>query len=132
MTGNVSIAQGVTVENAIGGSGNDLLIGNDANNVLKGGAGNDILYGGGGADTLWGGTGSDVFVFGAVSDSAPGAADIIMDFQSGIDKIDVSAITKLAGLNLSMSLPAAPVKRLSAMTLPATWATLRSTSAVML
>ena len=99
MTGNVSIAQGVTVENAIGGSGNDLLIGNDADNVLKGGAGNDILYGGGGADTLWGGTGSDVFVFGAVSDSAPGAADIIMDFQSGIDKIDVSAITKLAGLN---------------------------------
>lgn len=38
-------------------------------------------------------------LFGAVSDSAPGAADIIMDFQSGIDKIDVSAITKLAGLN---------------------------------
>ena len=99
MTGNVSIAQGVTVENAIGGSGNDLLIGNSADNVLKGGAGNDIIYGGGGADTLWGGTGSDVFVFGAVSDSAPGAADIIMDFQSGIDKIDVSAITKLAGLN---------------------------------
>ena len=99
MTGNVSIAQGVTVGNAIGGSGNDLLIGNSADNVLKGGAGNDIIYGGGGADTLWGGTGSDVFVFGAVSDSAPGAADIIMDFQSGIDKIDVSAITKLAGLN---------------------------------
>ena len=87
------------MENAIGGSGNDLLIGNSADNVLKGGAGNDIIYGGGGADTLWGGTGSDVFVFGAVSDSAPGAADIIMDFQSGIDKIDVSAITKLAGLN---------------------------------
>lgn len=99
MTGNVSIAQGVTVENAIGGSGNDLLIGNSADNVLKGGAGNDIIYGGGGADTLWGGTGSDVFVFGAVSDSAPGAADIIKDFQSGIDKIDVSALTKLAGLN---------------------------------
>ena len=99
LRGNVSIAQGVNVENAIGGSGNDLLIGNSADNVLKGGAGNDIIYGGGGADTLWGGTGSDVFVFGAVSDSAPGAADIIMDFQSGIDKIDVSAITKLAGLN---------------------------------
>ena len=99
MTGNVSIAQGVVVENAIGGSGNDLLIGNSADNVLKGGAGNDIIFGGGGADTLWGGTGADVFVFGAVSDSAPGAADIIMDFQSGIDKIDVSAISKLAGLS---------------------------------
>ena len=99
MTGNVSIAQGVIIENAIGGAGNDLLIGNSADNVLKGGAGNDIIYGAGGADTLWGGTGADVFVFAAVSDSAPQAADIIMDFQSGIDKIDVSAISNLAALN---------------------------------
>ena len=99
MTGNVSIAQGVTIENAIGGSGNDLLIGNDAANVLKGGAGNDIIYGGGGADVLWGGPGSDTFVFGAVSDSTPKAADIIKDFQSGFDKIDLTAITKLGGLN---------------------------------
>jgi len=99
MTGNVSIAQSVIIENAIGGAGNDLLIGNSADNVLKGGAGNDIIYGAGGADTLWGGTGADVFVFAAVSDSAPQAADIIMDFQSGIDKIDVSAISNLAALN---------------------------------
>jgi serralysin len=63
MVGNVSIAKGVTIENAIGGSGNDLLIGNSASNELKGGAGNDIIYGAGGADTLWGGSGSDTFVF---------------------------------------------------------------------
>lgn len=99
MVGNVSIAQGVTVENAFGGSGNDLLIGNDAANVLKGGAGNDIIYGGGGADQLWGGAGADTFVFGASTDSKPGAADQIMDFVSGLDKIDLTGITKGAGLH---------------------------------
>ncbi len=99
LVGNVSIAQGVTIENAIGGSGNDLLIGNDVANVLKGGAGNDILYGAGGADKLWGGSGSDTFVYAASSDSTPGAADKIMDFTSGLDKIDLTAITNGAGLH---------------------------------
>ncbi|WP_369990396.1 serralysin family metalloprotease [Pseudomonas xanthosomatis] len=96
MVGNVSIAKGVTVENAIGGSGNDLLIGNQVANLLKGGAGNDILYGGGGADTLWGGSGADTFVFGAVSDSTRAAPDRIMDFTSGVDKIDLSGIAAFA------------------------------------
>ncbi|MDK2353217.1 serralysin family metalloprotease, partial [Pseudomonas paraeruginosa] len=59
LKGNVSIAAGVTMENAIGGSGRDLLIGNDVANVIKGGAGNDVLYGGLGADQLWGGSGAD-------------------------------------------------------------------------
>ncbi|WP_248802466.1 serralysin family metalloprotease [Pseudomonas sp. MWU13-2100] len=99
MVGNISIAQGVTIENAIGGSGNDLLIGNDAANELRGGAGNDILYGAGGADKLWGGSGNDTFVFAAVSDSAPKAVDRIMDFTSGQDKIDLSGITHGAGLS---------------------------------
>jgi len=99
MVGNISIAQGVTVENAIGGSGNDLLIGNDVANELRGGAGNDILYGAGGADKLWGGAGSDTFVFAAVSDSTPKAADRIMDFVSGQDKIDLSGITHGSALN---------------------------------
>ncbi|WP_191488042.1 serralysin family metalloprotease [Pseudomonas sp. FEN] len=99
MLGNISIAQGVTLENAIGGSGNDLLIGNDVANELRGGAGNDILFGAGGADKLWGGSGSDTFVFAAVSDSAPNATDRIMDFSSGQDKIDLSGITHGAGLS---------------------------------
>ncbi|MGE1155225.1 serralysin family metalloprotease [Pseudomonas kitaguniensis] len=99
MVGNVSIAKGATIENALGGSGNDLIIGNNAANVIKGGAGNDIIYGGGGADQLWGGTGSDTFVYGASTDSKPGASDKIFDFTSGADKIDVSGITKGAGLS---------------------------------
>jgi serralysin len=96
MVGNVSIAHGVTVENAIGGTGNDLLIGNAAVNVLFGGAGNDILYGGGGGDTLWGGEGADTFVFGAASDSTNNQPDWIMDFKSGLDKIDLSGIAGFA------------------------------------
>ena len=43
--GNVSIARGVVIENAIGGWGDDTLIGNSANNVLDGGPGfNTISY----------------------------------------------------------------------------------------
>ena len=96
LVGNVSIAYGVTVENAVGGSGNDLLIGNSAVNHLFGGAGNDILYGGGGADVLWGGEGADTFVFGAASDSTNNQPDWIMDFKSGVDKIDLSGIAGFA------------------------------------
>jgi len=40
----VCIALGVTIEKAIGGSGNDILIGNQAANVLAGGAGNDTYH----------------------------------------------------------------------------------------
>jgi serralysin len=48
------------IENAIGGSGDDILRGNAGNNQLTGGAGNDQLWGGtGGADTLIGGNGSN-------------------------------------------------------------------------
>ena len=49
--GNVSIARGTVIENAIGGSGNDTLIGNAANNVLTGNGGDDTIDGGGGNDT---------------------------------------------------------------------------------
>ncbi|MGE7957047.1 serralysin family metalloprotease [Pseudomonas sp. NPDC089530] len=92
LVGNVSVAHGVTLESAIGGSGNDLLIGNAVANLLEGGAGNDILYGGGGGDSLWGGAGADTFVFGAASDSTFDAPDWIMDFTSGQDKIDLSGL----------------------------------------
>lgn len=91
LKGNVSITQGTSIENAIGGSGNDILVGNALNNVLKGGAGNDFIFGGAGADTLWGGAGKDIFAFSAAADSTAKAADTIKDFTTGIDKIDLSA-----------------------------------------
>jgi Ca2+-binding RTX toxin-like protein len=40
--GGFTIANGVTVENATGGSGDDILTGNSANNVLNGGSGFDV------------------------------------------------------------------------------------------
>lgn len=87
--GNVSIAKGVVIENAIGGSGHDVLIGNDANNRMRGGAGGDTLTGGGGADT---------FVYNSVSDSPGENPDTLTDFTSGIDKIDLTTMLKDAGI----------------------------------
>lgn len=87
--GNVSIAKGVRVENAIGGSGNDVVIGNRDNNRITGGAGQDTLIGGEGADT---------FVYNKVSDSSLSNPDILEDFTSGTDKIDLSKLLNDAGI----------------------------------
>ena len=55
--GGFTIANGVVIENATGGSGNDTINGNDIGNTLTGGYGNDVLYGWYGNDTLIGGSG---------------------------------------------------------------------------
>lgn len=83
--GNVSIARGAVIENAIGGSGNDTLTGNDANNQLTGGGGNDVLIGGGGADRLTGGAGADVFR----GTSTTLAGDTVVDIAAG-DRIHIT------------------------------------------
>jgi serralysin len=49
--GGFTIANGVVIENAVGGSGNDTLIGNSADNTFNGGGGNDSFYGDAGTDT---------------------------------------------------------------------------------
>ena len=62
---NAQLFQGNTdslIENAIGGSGDDLIIGNQAANVLSGGDGADTLDGGLGADTMIGGRGNDTYL----------------------------------------------------------------------
>ena len=46
-TNNLAIALGTVIENAIGGSGNDVITGNEALNVITGGAGDDSIFGGG-------------------------------------------------------------------------------------
>ena len=96
-----------------GETGNDRLDGGDADDFLDGRVGNDTLLGGAGQDTLRGNVGADVLnggggrdnmnvgvdgdvdvlVFGAVTDSARGAglSDLVIGFDSGEDKIDVSA-----------------------------------------
>ncbi len=52
MIGNVSIAMGAVIENAIGGSGADQMRGNSGNNVLRGNGGDDVIDGGLGTDTV--------------------------------------------------------------------------------
>ena len=46
LTQNVAIAFGATIENAIGGSNNDIIVGNSANNVLDGRGGADLWLAG--------------------------------------------------------------------------------------
>ena len=74
---NIGIYLTTTIENGIGGSGNDTLIGNSVDNTLIGGAGNDTITGGGGADTETGGAGADTFVYNVPSDFG----DTITDFS---------------------------------------------------
>ncbi|WP_305984018.1 M10 family metallopeptidase [Roseibium sp. MMSF_3544] len=73
LTGNLIVARGTVIENAVGGSGRDELVGNTANNVLKGNGGNDVLRGGLGNDNLQGGSGNDLLQGGAGNDTLTGA-----------------------------------------------------------
>ncbi|SFJ41111.1 heparin lyase I family protein [Caulobacter sp. UNC279MFTsu5.1] len=75
-----------------GMGGNDFISGGDGNDRLLGGSGNDILIGGAGADTMDGGAGKDIFQFLAMTDLPIGKYETINGFESGIDKLDFSAI----------------------------------------
>jgi Ca2+-binding RTX toxin-like protein len=82
-----------------GGAGNDTLEGDKGNDQLLGGEGNDSLVGGNGVDTLTGGAGKDIFDFNqsdladqVVTKSGKLSLDIITDFVSGDDLIDLSGI----------------------------------------
>jgi serralysin len=80
LTKNIAIAYNTTIENAVGGAGNDAIFGNTANNVLDGGAG---------IDTMAGGLGNDTYVI----DSG---ADVVTEqLNAGID-------TVMAGLNTTI------------------------------
>ena len=83
LSDNISIAYGTIIEDGLTGSGNDRLLGNQVANRLDGGRGQDTYTGGGGADTF------------VVKDA--GNLDIITDFKSGVDKLDLSAFGIDAG-----------------------------------
>jgi Ca2+-binding RTX toxin-like protein len=63
-----------SIENVIGGGGNDNIFGNSLNNTLNGGAGNDYLYGSDGSDLIYGGTGDDYLSGGTGDDYLDGDA----------------------------------------------------------
>ena len=115
--GGFTIANGVVIEDAVGGSGDDGITGNDAGNLLKGkdgsdtlfglagedrltgGDGNDTLSGGDAGDLLAGGCGADRFVYAALSESGSGRGtrDRISDFESGEDALDLHDIDARSG-----------------------------------
>ena len=75
-----------------GNAGANVLNGAGGNDRLRGLEGDDTLIGGAGFDQLYGGSGNDVFAFLDASDSGVAAPDRILDFVSGSDEIDLSAI----------------------------------------
>lgn len=97
-----------------GEGGNDVLKGEEGNDLISGGAGRDRLLGQDGADRLLGGSGRDTLIGGAGDDRLTDGAgandrleggegadrfilvrdnkrDIILDYEDGIDKIDLRA-----------------------------------------
>jgi serralysin len=98
LSDNIAIAYGATIENAIGGGGNDTILGNHVANRILGNGGNDEIDGGLGLDVLSGGAGDDTFV-GTLGGGAVKAKDgllsydIITDFDNaGNDVIDLSGL----------------------------------------
>ncbi|MCC7275014.1 MAG: M10 family metallopeptidase C-terminal domain-containing protein [Alphaproteobacteria bacterium] len=110
IAGGFTIANGVTIEYAEGGSGDDIIIGNGAGNeiagrggndaisglggddLIDGGAGNDSLNGGGGEDTMVGGSGNDQFLVDSAQDEFHEAAG------GGTDTV-ITTITYTLGAN---------------------------------
>jgi serralysin len=88
--GGFTIAKGVVIENAKGGSGNDVINGNNADNYLYGEGGNDTLTPWLGADEVDGGPGIDTVVYGANLSACtivehPGS--IVISGPDGIDRL---------------------------------------------
>jgi hypothetical protein len=76
-----------------GYAGNDYLDGGDGNDVVWGGDGDDYLRGGTSGvdhDSLWGGAGYDLFD-GTFQGLTSATSDVIGDFVSGVDSIDIAA-----------------------------------------
>ncbi len=109
----LTLSAGSEIENATGGSMNDVLTGNGLDNTLvggpsddtlSGGTGNDTLVGSAGNDTLSGGDDDDVYLMDA--DSALGTDNLVeaATTAGGIDLLDFSGTTSVGvALNLALT-----------------------------
>lgn len=94
-TENIGIAHNVTIENAKGGNGSDIIYGNAANNHIWGNGGNDRIYASAGNDVLDGGTGTDTVIY------AYNIADFLIKL---VDSITVTLNHALLGLDTLISI----------------------------
>ncbi|EAR53163.1 Possible Zn-dependent metalloprotease [Oceanicola granulosus HTCC2516] len=86
--GGVTIANGVVIENAIGGRAGDRIRGNEAHNMLDGRGGDDHISGSRGDDRMFGGGGDDRLRGGRDDDIvAGGRGDDEVWGQSGHDRM---------------------------------------------
>lgn len=92
LTDNFAIARSTWIENALGGTGNDLIIGNSLNNHIDGNVGDDKLFGGIGNDSLIGNSGRDQLEGGTGDDvlTDTEGASVIID-TLGRDYIETGA-----------------------------------------
>ena len=92
-SGDDAVVTGDGADMLRGGLGNDILRSGAGRDNLMGGGGNDHLFGGLGEDLMAGGSGADVFVFRTAAEAGNGPThDVIEDFKSGSDRIDLSAV----------------------------------------
>jgi Ca2+-binding RTX toxin-like protein len=101
----VITSNGLAAVTIVGSTANDIL---DFSSVtltgiasINGGAGNDTIYGSAGADMILGFTGADTlagnggadrFDYNVVTQSRASSRDVILDFEDGLDKIDLAGI----------------------------------------
>ncbi len=88
-----------SVENAIGGSGNDLIIGSASANLLQGGDGDDTIIGSAGNDTLQGGSGDNTLSYANQTQSVFVSLLAGVAFGVGIGTDMVSGFRNLIGGN---------------------------------
>ncbi len=88
----------------------DIINGGGGNDTLNGGGGDDTITGGTGADTMTGGSGADTFIVGTTNSTVTIGGtgnsgtitgfDVITDFNSSVDKLDLG-VTAISASNTS-------------------------------
>ena len=90
-TSNISIALNVIIENAVGGSGDDIIYGNGSENRIQAGAGNDKIKGGYSNDYIDGGQGIDTAIYTGASYQYGGSksSGTVIDSVDKRDGLDI-------------------------------------------